>query len=273
MHSHISTADNFSLFGKFLLVAVSVVLAGCGSAKYEERLGATVKMFDHMHRLDKELKKPFRDKESKIQYRPPRNFKLIPAPKPIHDEEGNLIYPELDERQPIFLEEDLPGMIASWSADVTADLDGESVSAEAHIYLISNLSHLAEPGTASYTMDVLEILSRELGIEIAEGSLQEELYPGKSSQGFVKQVAYKVRTIIPAQLIDGVEAEFTIYLHRNGDSQIFLLTAIPKDVNRRDDLMTRLDLSLQTLKTGASSSSSGEKSSKGSKRGSGKATF
>lgn len=248
------------------VVVACIVSAGCGSRKYEERLGATVTFFDHMHLLNKQLKEPFRDQESNIQIRPPRGFAVVPAPKPMENEEGELVWPELDDRQPVFLDADLPGMIAAWKLKVTADLKNESASAEAHMLIFSNLGPLPEGGIPAYSVETLGMIGRELGVDLTEGSLHDESFPKNSSEGFVPQVFYKARTITSERLIDGLTTEFSIYLYRNGDDQVFVMFVMPKNVSGRGSLLDQIELSLQTLKVGGSSKSTGDESQPSGKK-------
>ncbi len=217
---------------------------GCGSGKYEERLGATVKMFNHMHELDEHLQGLFVDKATGIQIRPPRGFAIIPAPKPIEGPDGELEYPELDNRQPVFLDEELPGMIAAWDSQVSTD---ES-SGEAYFYLLSNLGPMAESEGMNFRAAVLDVLDRQLGIELSTTSFQEVLYPPSKEDGFVNQIAYQEDSVVPEKLIHELPTEFSVYFHGTGEVQVCLIFVLPKNVEQRNEWLRKIELSLQTLK-------------------------
>src|SRR5690606_11440652 len=104
-----------------IVLILGILLSGCGTKTYEDRLKLTETYYDYIERLNRNLGPQFND--SGIQFRVPVQFQQIPAPvrkskaategadEAAEDEED-----QIDPRQPEHLGFQLPGLIAAWKA-------------------------------------------------------------------------------------------------------------------------------------------------------------
>ncbi|QDT50788.1 hypothetical protein [Symmachiella dynata] len=249
----------------FLMLA-ALGYAGCGSAKYEERLAATSTMFRHKEKLNKNLQGIFHDKATGIQIRPLAGFDRIPAPEATEGPDGEMIVPELDDRQPPFFLEELPGMIAAWKSPVTAVVGGDTQSSTAYMYVLSSLGPMnPDADDSGFRTLVLDILNRELDTDLSSGSLHESTYPQDSQEGFVPKVAYLERSVVPERLVDDLSMEFSVYFHESGADIVCVMFIFPKNVSGLNDYLNKIELSLQTLAIKSRKSNSESSSGDGSK--------
>ncbi len=246
-----------------IVSAICLFAAGCGSAKYEERLGATAKMFNHQHELDEHLQDWYEDEMSIVRIRPPRGFGNIPEPKPVEADDGTMEYPPLDGRQPPFLNEELPGMVAAWKSEVTA----EDMSGTAYLYILSDLA-MSGDEELGFRDAVLDVLDRDLDTDLSGSSFNQMAYPQDSSQGYVRPVVYEEETVVPEGLVNELPTEFTIYMHETDAAQLCLIFVMPEKANSAQAMLDRLRFSLETLEVVGGSDSSGDGES-GEKRGGG----
>ncbi len=253
---HTTTRRNVAVL---LLAALGCI--GCGASKYEERLAATSTYFRYKEKLDSNLQEIFHDEATGIQIRPPRGFDRIPAPKATEGPDGELLIPELDDRQPPFFLEELPGMIAAWRTEVRAVVDSDAQTSTAYFYVLSSLGPAADGSDGSFRNQVLDQLNRELGMDLKAGSLNEVAYPANSQIGFVPQVVYFERSFVPEPLIDDLSMEFAVYFHDAVDETVCVMTIYPKNVAGLNELKDKIELSLQTLAIKAVKSDGGGGSS------------
>ena len=235
---------------------------GCGSRTYEARLQETANYFRYLDTLNQNLQEEWRG--SGIQVRVPKQFELMPAPpKPAADKAGEEPAageePLHDPRQPDYLEFEIPGLVAAWKAVV--DVDDRDAGVPAYVYIASNYPMWLEDGGAKRAVrlheDFAAQLAGALGKQLPDpNEWSEETFPPRGKKGYVSRKAYTSITLTPDRPIQGVITDFTIYLYKVQDIQIVILTVIPRDVGRRENLKERIALCLETLKV------SGEKPSR-----------
>lgn len=243
---------------------------GCGSARYEERLEATAVMFRHREKLDRNLQHPFKEKLSGVQIRPPRGLTMIPAPEVTKGSDGEETYPDVDNRHPPFFTSPLPGMIAAWKDTVTVSSGNDARSAEAYMIVLSSLGPRAvDPDDVGFRTLVLDILNRDLGAKLSIGSLHEALYPPNSQTGYVPQVRYLERKVVPERLIDDLQVQLMVYLHETEQEQTFVLFVVPRKMSGLTDFEADVDLCLQTLRVNPPSPESGGSGGGGGRRSGG----
>jgi len=227
------------------LVLCGSGLTGCGAAKYEERLAASSRMFEHRLRLDENLQGVFRDSEAGVEIRPPRGFDWISAPDGKDDAEEGVV----DPRQYPHFEYNLPGLIGAWKSDVVATDGDSSTAGVAYYYLLSSTGPAVDDDEdRDFRTVLLETLSHELAANITKGSLYEAYYPQSNTAGYVDQVPYQEQSVIPDHLYDNLQTEVAIYLHEAEGITAAVLTIVPKGAADQSRIRNRIDLSLQTLR-------------------------
>src|SRR5262245_49389755 len=85
LHPRCSILDPLSLFGRasrsaLLAAAGALLLAGCGSELYEQRLANTRLLYAHMDLLNQNLQGVWNDPSVAVQLRIPQQFVMLPPP-------------------------------------------------------------------------------------------------------------------------------------------------------------------------------------------------
>ena len=252
-------------------VMCGLLLAGCGQETYERRLAETSALYSHIQVLEDNLGGTFAD--SNISLRPPKQFRLVAAPKA--DAEGES---EFDPRQPDFVNIELPGLRASFRADLQCgSAGGQDSTQTGYLYLLSNhyLNNTpATTGTAKadegddltgalkkdpslFTETVMRGFAEALGAQSKQGPKPNEwpkesfprtvaaLFPVGSQNPFVQVslVSSEMEATIREQPYD-----VTAYLLAEGQTQVLLLFVIPHDILPAEKMRERIDLSLETLR-------------------------
>ena len=94
-----------------IMASVGLLLVfGCGSSTYEDRLKETNALFEYHLGLDRVLQPGKWSSPNTISMRIPQGFTEIPAPPPPKPNEP---VPE-DSRQPFYLGLTLPGLVGAW---------------------------------------------------------------------------------------------------------------------------------------------------------------
>jgi len=132
-----------------LLATVTLLVAGCGRAKYEKRLLKTVELAKYREKLNKNLSANWNSKKG-VQIRVPRQFSEIRLPRAKELKEGAEPPEEevVDPRQPTFMSKTLPGLVGAWTAEVNLMVgEGEPPrKAPAYLYVLSNYEMWTQPG-------------------------------------------------------------------------------------------------------------------------------
>ncbi len=161
--------------GGILLLALAFLgLAGCGSALYEERLAKTRLLYAHIDLLNDNLQAKWVDPQTGAGQRVPLQFAVQPPPvkpepvpgeEPKEDEEEEV----LDDRQPKYLNVELPGLRGAFEAGVK--VLGENnvvVDDKAWIYVLTNHDLYEQPEQAkSFNQYVVSNAGQGAGDECA----------------------------------------------------------------------------------------------------------
>jgi hypothetical protein len=239
------------------------VLIGCGADLYESRLDNTRVLFAHMELLNEHLLGKWTDPENAASLRVPLQFGLLapPAPadkpaqpqgKPAEGAEGEGTDEEVhDDRQPAYLNLELPGLRGAFQARVKyiAPNNQETVG-DAWLYVMTNHEFADRPEQAKefnheFIKDVAEAI--QMAPPAAE-AYESVRYPANAKGGqFVTPVRYTFVRIEPSEEIDGMLREFAVYMYEQGDVRAIVLFVLPQHVATSERFGERLPLCLETL--------------------------
>jgi hypothetical protein len=245
-----ATPSFFAVIGLSLLL-----LAGCGAELYQQRLDNTKKLFAHLELLNAHLHQYWGDPATGTRLRLPLQFAMIPAPAPPAKEAGDAgqendeIEVVVDDRQPKYLNIELPGLRGAFFAKMSLlDAGAASVDPYGFIYVLSN-HHLYEyPDKArEFHTDLVAMLSETTRTGVRPEDWRDEKFPLKVGT-FADTVLMKSVVLTPSELIGGLERQFSVYMFSNGDVRVAVLFVIPKDVNSSEKMVDRIPLCLETLR-------------------------
>ncbi len=235
----------------FAWVGLLLVL-GCGSSKYEERLKETNALFEYHLALDRVLQPGKWTSPNSISMRIPNGFTALPAPPiPKPDEP----VPE-DTRQPLYLGMEFPGLVAAWKGEFPCD-DGNR---PAFLYVCSNHQLYLDLAKNAKGPDP-ELFLSTLETSLSN-TLQVQLPPGEGSQvgnnvryaelcprdgKYALQRKFTGITFVPPAVLPqiGVAIKAQMYSHYNGKVQVAILAIYPASI--RDRLEDRLLTALETF--------------------------
>ena|SRR5579863_3923277 len=250
----------------------SLLLAGCGAAAYETRLGNTSKLFKHMDELNSNLQQStWSDPETGISLRAPLQFAVVPPPvktepdpaaakeKPkdaaqeeaMEEEEEEEEVP--DDRQPDYINLGLPGLRGAFKATVKMISTGAAAAAdgEAFVYVLSNHDLAEKPDEAKeFKNEFIKELTETLHVTLdPDKDSRDEKFPAgdPAVNGFVKPVKYINFTVTSPEEIAGYVRIFSAYLYEQADIQVIVLFVLPADTDTSENLTKRIPLSLETL--------------------------
>jgi hypothetical protein len=242
------------------IIPFVLALAWCGADLYEERLGNTRILFAHMQLLNEHLQGRWTDPETGVSLRPPLQFGLLAPPvkpqKPV-DAQGKPVDGEADaeeeevhdDRQPKYLNVELPGLRGAFQAKVKYIGDNNlDTVADAWLYVMTNhdLADQIEQAK-SFNQDFVKSLAEAAHTSLPAPETFESLrFPAKVG-AFVKPVKYTGVTINPTEFIDGAARQFSLYLYEQGDIQVVVLFVLPQNVATAERLSERIPLCLETL--------------------------
>ena len=128
-----------------------MLLAGCGGKLYEDRLVNTSTLLAHIGHLKDNLHDKWVDPETGVSLRVPLQFAMLPPPakpepspedksKPKEKPEEQPKEEEIpDERQPKYLNVELPGLRGAFEASVKLFVDNDPAAAgDAWLYVMTN---------------------------------------------------------------------------------------------------------------------------------------
>jgi len=265
--------------------AVVLGLVGCGQQQYEKRLDETKALFSRIELLDANLAGEFAD--GVVKLRVPKQFRAIPAPPPrpaprptAPGEPAPEPEPVFDPRQPDFANIELPGMRAAFRAEVGTAVEGGSTVANhsAYLYVLSNhglapLPVAAGGEASSATKSSPAQFAEEVARLLAE-ALQTEVQPSRHSNEWVKESHPRnVTSLFPAGsdnpfpqqnfyvgslsgTVRDIPTDFSLYLREQGSVQVLIIYAVPRDVLPAEQISQRRDLSLETVRVLATSTTS-----------------
>lgn len=235
---------------------LGLALAGCGGEVYDRRLENTARLFAHMDLLNGYLHNEWVDGPTTIRLRVPKQFSLIAPPAAPDaatadpaDPSKKAAPPEpvVDERQPKFLNVELPGLRGAFFAPLrTVNSKAGDPEQYGFIYVLSN-HHLAGAADAkTFGVDVARLLTDELKMpDVKENEWESVEYPRTST--FAETVRYRSTTITPPRPIGNSEVQFFCNIFENGEIRIVVLFVFPRDVEVSERLTDSLPLCLETL--------------------------
>ena len=246
------------LWAALLLLLVS----GCGSEDYQDRLDTTSRYFASLELQDSNLHGAWTDAATTISLRVPKQFAELPGPAPAptdgsantesqDEEEGP------DPRQPGFLTVPLPGLRATFRANVSVVGDnGRSANGAGYLYVLSN-HHLAGnlEMAAKFESETIDLLAAALNVSLKPDDRRNATYPQRPD-AFLKPVPYIEVELEPEEQPDemarefGVATRFSLYSHADGDVQVILLWVLPRDLDTSEKMAVRRPLCLESLKIG-----------------------
>jgi hypothetical protein len=253
-----------------ILAALGTVLpalCGCGGEVYEERLGNTQILFAHESLLRENLQGEWTDAENGIGLRVPLKFQMLPPParpepatKPAGEEGENAPEEEaevIDDRQPKYLNVELPGLRGAFQANVKViadnNVEGEG---DAWIYVMSNQDLADKTDEAKeFSQNLVKTLSQALEKAIDDKDWRDEYYPRQRgpnapptvSSGFGKPMRYATLTITSDADIGGFPRRFITNVHQAGEVQVIVLFVLPENVDGSEKFTERIPLCLETL--------------------------
>ncbi len=243
-----------------LLVLVTSSVAGCGRAKYEERLKASSEFYEYMQTVEANLTSPIWERSDLgLKWRLPTPFRFaMQRPELLQDEEGNTFYGE-DLRHPeVLLGIELPGIIEAWQTLLPGE-SGEQV--DSRIYVLTNHSRfvLVDGALVEEPMDFLDDLESLLGtvfnVVIPEGEADRPAdnirygishpVPGSPHSKYIDPKSYSVIRFVSEEPVNGQQVQAVLYEHLAGDIQSAVLIIGPKSFSSQ--FRQRVDLALQTF--------------------------
>lgn len=228
-----------------LLLLVALVLPGCGSAKYEERLAQTVKYYEYINRMNTHLM-PNTYSNYGMTMRVPLKFQEVPLVKNKND-------PTFDNRQPDYLNFQLPGLVSCFKADLQTSLpDGKVESRPCYLYLLSNASRWQSYKANTGMPDPMKFgdeFAQILGSGLGQSSLKkvEEMFPADKDRDYGTQKPLIWCAINPKEPFHGVSTEFKFFEFKRGDVQGIALYVYPVGVSASEKLHESIPLSMNTF--------------------------
>jgi hypothetical protein len=240
------------------LSLAAIVLAGCGAEVYEQRLKNTQILFAHEELLRENLQGKWSDPDYGISLRIPHKFEVLAPPaKPESTEkqageEGANAEEEVDipdERQPKYLNVELPGLRGAFQAKVKVIGENRAeAEGEAFIYVMSN-QDMAEKTDAAkeFNMTFVKSLAEALQIgQPASENFESVRIPTRVGT-FVKPLKYTAVVLKPEEEVGGLARQFSIYMLEQGEIHVIVLFVIPQNVDGSEKLTDRVPLCLETL--------------------------
>jgi hypothetical protein len=234
---------------------------GCGQAVYEQRLENTKRYYGHLGQLNANLAAEWQGPG--ISIRPPLGFVLIPSPQrpenAVAAGRGDGADPAdaavLDERQPNFVNLDLPGLIAAWKWE-SFDAEGQARSQQtSYMYLLSNQEIGANPELREQALKFHDNTLRELSNTLEANvprddkggtALVPEQFPANRDV-FVAQLTYDSIALDTDVSNDRTNRTFSCHLFTQGEVQVIVLFVYSDVAEHQDVLLKRIPLCLETL--------------------------
>ncbi|HUQ70955.1 MAG TPA: hypothetical protein VM165_15615 [Planctomycetaceae bacterium] len=242
-----------SRMGRVLLVLAACALAGgCGQQTYEARLNESRNYFAYVQKLDANLAPAWKLPPVE-ELRVPLQFREIKKPAQVKNEEGKLVDPEIDPRQPDYLSMKIPGLWGTWEAPFNVVVDGQPASRKGYLYCVSNASMLLKSDEAArapdFTRELLVLIAEKLSVPQLDFATAGERQTHPRSQGYSVQNNFDVFRFQGDSLrIDGVPYAFEIYAHYQGPVQAALVLVRPLGIDSTAKLDERVMLMLERFK-------------------------
>ena len=242
------------LHSRKIVASLGLLLVfGCGSGTYEERLKETNALFEYHLGLDRVLQPGKWASPTTITMRIPKGFTALPAPPPPKPNEP---VPE-DSRQPFYLGLTLPGLVGAWQGPFPCD---DGLNRSVYLYVCSNHQmYQSLAANPKGTDPELFLTNLETALSNA---MQVQLPPGEGTQignnvrysemcprdgKYAVQRKFTGITFVPPAVLPqvGVPIKAQMYGHYNGKIQVAILAVYPASV--RDRIEDRLLTALETF--------------------------
>lgn len=240
--------------GRLLCLAWLMSAAGCFEKTYADRMQVSVKYYDHVDTLNRNLAGDW--SESNFKLRVPQGFEFLPKPVPPEPEPGKPPTPPEqieDTRQPSYLGITLPGLVAAWQKTVQVDEPNGPANRNAYIYLLSNTTQFGLPPESPGRIDPAKFdeytvnhLAEGLGIQFKKEDWQREDYP--NGFNLVPKVSYNALVMLPDRQFEGAKTSFKVYITSQGEIFTILLFVYPDTISGNEKLNERIPLCLETLR-------------------------
>ncbi len=247
------------VFNFSLPVLLTISVAGCGRAKYEERLKASSEFYEYTQTIEANLTSPIWERSDLgLKWRLPSPFGVaMQRPELLKNEEGNTFLGP-DARHPEVLGIELPGIIEAWQTFLPGEA-GEQV--DSRIYVLSNHSRFIlvegslEEDPIEFLNDLEDLLGAAFDVVIPEGEANSPNdnvrygasypIPGSPHSKYIDSKNYSVIRFISEEPDNGHQVQAVLYEHLAGDVQTAILIVGPKSFSSQ--FRQRVDLALQTF--------------------------
>lgn len=244
-----------------LVTCLSLFVCGCGTGKYEARLQNSVKYFDYLDQLNQNLSQRSSFQNGAISYRAPLQFSPLQAPLPgDFDKDGNLLPGKADLRQPIFIPGlTFEGLEAAWITNFPAAGDK---SFPGYLFLVTNRNFYLDDDRKERALEFSNKTIADIGSTLQTATPDQldwikQTVPENAS--YSKPVHYKMISLAAQKPVLGPTTNVRIYRHDTGEMkdgqgeiQTLLIFVLPRAYESGaktppDDLLNRIDKSLETL--------------------------
>ncbi len=241
-----------------------VSATGCFERTYHDRMQVTVKFYEHLDVLNRNLGVEWM--EGGFKLRPPKGFDFIPKPVPPPPDPNDPQAKPVDEesledlRQPGYLGIKLPGMTAAWQKNVAVDEPGGTTTRKAYIYLLGNIKLFSVPSDRPGRIDPtkfqeygVNLLATELGVQFKAEEWKPEEFPPPPFK-LVPIVKGDRLLLLPERMFEETKMTFRIFIKSEKDTQAIVLFVYPDSTSSSEKLTERINLALETLRVPAEAS-------------------
>ncbi len=236
------------------LVSTTLLAAGCGADTYQDRLTQTRRYFEYLDQVNVALNRAF--KFEGFEIRVPKLFEqLIPAAVPKEGEPpAEQLAPDVDPARLGYFPNVMPeGVLASWKGTVRTEGPGQSDGeAPAYVHLLSNWGRWIEKQTNNdiepprYLADLTNQIANALNLQ---ADTSDSPWDWDMMRGLSPYVAKKKIESITIELLEhNPPLEVHFYKTEAKDVQCALLLILPKAIDAREKMDSKIKLTLETLK-------------------------
>ncbi len=247
-----------SAFGRFLLAGGLfglLVMAGCGKAKYEERLKRTADFYSYLTTMNSNLGAAWIRQDVGMSMRPPLPFGApLPGPVTTKDEEGKVtVSPDPRQMNPLGVP--LPGLIEAWEGN----LDTSKQEPDVWMYVLSNYNRFQEEADGGrpaneFLVDLERELMSVFQVTVPDGETSQVKvnsryranFPPTNSPGanYTTPKDYSVIQFVGEFPVQDKELDGLLYERRVEKTQAAILVVLPK--NASNQFRQRVEMALGT---------------------------